>query len=181
MGFARVLPDPELRSCEGCGSPFLPPRKSRLQRFCGHRCAFLKIGEKVRAAASTPEARAKNADARRGRGAGKGYIKRGGRHEHRVVAEEILGRPLLRGEIVHHEDENKRNNAPDNLGVLASQAEHASLHFRGKKRAPRSQCPRGHSLAGDNLYLHPNGRRICLTCRRSYDAAWKRERRKAHA
>lgn len=141
----------------------------------------MKIGDKVRAAASTPEAIAKNADARRGRGAGKGYVKRGGRHEHRAVAERMLGRPLRPGEIVHHEDENKRNNAPENLGVLASQAEHASLHFLGKKRAARAQCPRGHALSGDNLYLNPNGRRICVTCRRVYDAAWKRARRKAQA
>jgi hypothetical protein len=115
----------------------------------------------------------------RGRGEGKGYVKRGGRHEHRVVAEQKLGRPLRPGEIVHHDDENKRNNAPSNLDVLPSQADHARLHFTGRKRPIRERCSRGHAMAGDNLYLNPNGRRICITCRRVYDNAWQKARRRA--
>lgn len=177
MGARATLPDPTPKRCEGCGGTFTPTRKYPQQRFCDHRCAFIKIGPVIRAAASTPKAIAKNADARRGRGAGKSYVKRGGRHEHRVVAEEQLGRPLGPGEIVHHEDENKRNNAPGNLDVLPSQAEHARLHFTGKKRPPKAECHRGHPLSGANLYRYPNGRRVCLTCRRAYDSAWKRARR----
>lgn len=55
------------------------------------------------------------------------YRKRNSRHEHRVVAESMLGRPLLRGEIVHHIDGNKHNNAPENLQVM-TQADHLRLH-----------------------------------------------------
>lgn len=55
------------------------------------------------------------------------YKKRHNRHEHRVVAEEMLGRPLVRGEIVHHIDGNKHNNAPSNLQVM-TQADHLRLH-----------------------------------------------------
>lgn len=179
MGSGRTLADPAPKQCETCGGTFQPTRKYPQQRFCGHRCVFTKIGPTVRAAASTPEAIAKRADALRGRGAGKGYVKRGGRHEHRVVAEEQLGRPLRPGEIVHHEDENKRNNAPGNLGVLPSQAEHARLHFTGKKCPPKAECHRGHPLSGANLYQHPTGRRVCIACRRAYDSAWQRARREA--
>lgn len=56
------------------------------------------------------------------------YRKRNNRHEHRVVAEQMLGRPLTRGEIVHHIDGNKHNNDPSNLQVM-SMAEHARHHL----------------------------------------------------
>lgn len=59
----------------------------------------------------------------------KGYkTVRGGRHEHRVVAEQKIGRPLKPGEVVHHIDGNKMNNSPENLMVLANTAEHNKLH-----------------------------------------------------
>lgn len=61
-------------------------------------------------------------------GEGKTYSKLYGRHTHRVVAEEILGRKLYPGEVVHHIDGNKRNNSPENLRVFRTQAEHAKFH-----------------------------------------------------
>lgn len=65
----------------------------------------------------------------RDRGLGLSYRKVGQRHEHRTVAEQLLGRPLQPGEIVHHIDHNKRNNDPSNLQVM-TQSEHARLHFK---------------------------------------------------
>ena len=65
-----------------------------------------------------------------GKGSGKSYRKRYGRHEHRVVAEEMLGRPLAPGEVVHHRDGDKLNNSPENLEVLPSQAAHVKQHRR---------------------------------------------------
>lgn len=65
------------------------------------------------------------------------YRKLYGRHAHRVVAEEMLGRPLQRNEIVHHIDGNKHNNDPSNLQVM-SQADHLRLHhaemWKARKR-----------------------------------------------
>jgi hypothetical protein len=49
-------------------------------------------------------------------------------YEHRVVAEHTLGRRLLPGEIVHHEDHNKRNNDPSNLSVSPSRWHHNAKH-----------------------------------------------------
>lgn len=49
-------------------------------------------------------------------------------YEHRVVAEQTLGRPLRDGEVVHHLDCNRDNNSPENLVVLADQGMHIRLH-----------------------------------------------------
>lgn len=57
-----------------------------------------------------------------------GYVKLEGRHAHRVLAEIKIGRRLLRGEVVHHIDGNKKNNALSNLQVL-TQSEHVRLHW----------------------------------------------------
>lgn len=48
--------------------------------------------------------------------------------EHRVVAAEMLGRPLDDEEVVHHLDHDKQNNDPANLYVFVSQSEHARHH-----------------------------------------------------
>lgn len=40
------------------------------------------------------------------------------RYEHRVVMERVLGRPLRSGEVVHHKDGDRTNNAPKNLEVM---------------------------------------------------------------
>lgn len=80
----------------------------------------------------TVETRTKLREAHMGRGEGKTYEKLFGVHTHRRVAELMLGRPLKKGEVVHHIDGNKRNNSPENLMVFESQAEHAAWH--AKKR-----------------------------------------------
>jgi hypothetical protein len=50
-----------------------------------------------------------------------------GRGQHVVVMEEIIGRPLLPNECVHHKDENRSNNSPENLELM-TRAEHARHH-----------------------------------------------------
>lgn len=53
---------------------------------------------------------------------------RGYAYEHRLRAEEKLGRRLLPGEEVHHRDDNKKNNSSENLDPKASKAEHRIEH-----------------------------------------------------
>lgn len=59
-----------------------------------------------------------------------GYRAFGGKLEHRLVAEKVLGRPLKEEEIVHHHDENRLNNTPSNLVICPSHAYHFLLHQR---------------------------------------------------
>ena len=80
------------------------------------------------------ESRLKKSQEMRDSGEGKTYRKFLGRHEHRVVAEQKLGRPLRKGEIVHHIDGDFRNNDPNNLMVLPSQSEHCKIHGFDKKK-----------------------------------------------
>ncbi len=54
-----------------------------------------------------------------------------GDHVHRIVAAAVLGRDLLPGEVVHHEDRVKHNNHPHNLIVFPSQADHVRHHQLG--------------------------------------------------
>lgn len=61
------------------------------------------------------------------------YRKLHGRHEHRVVAEAMIGRSLKSDEHVHHKDENKHNNSPENLEVM-HWLDHLRLHGRSAKR-----------------------------------------------
>jgi len=65
---------------------------------------------------------------------------RGYAYEHRLVAEHKLGRRLQAGEMVHHVDHNKQNNAPENLEVVASTAEHR-MHHRKPESADRLRFP----------------------------------------
>lgn len=109
----------EIRRCDGCGEDYRPWAPEA--RFCSLPCANRTIG-------SDPAIIEKRADTMRGRGKGKTYRKRHGRHEHRVVAEQKIGRPLEKGEVVHHINGDKLDNRPENLMVLPSQAEHCRLH-----------------------------------------------------
>jgi hypothetical protein len=53
--------------------------------------------------------------------------------EHRLVAEQILGRYLQPQEVVHHKDGDKQNNNPDNLEVFGTNAEHLAQTLQGHR------------------------------------------------
>ena len=52
--------------------------------------------------------------------------------EHIIIAENKLGRLLKEGECVHHKDENKQNNDPDNLMVFVNNSAHVAYHRGGE-------------------------------------------------
>jgi hypothetical protein len=85
--------------------------------------------------------------------------------EHRFVAWEagLLTDPSLH---VHHKDENKSNNAIENLEVLTD-SEHKSLHRRAKARG--THCKWGHELTPETIYVDKRGTCRCRVCKLERD------------
>lgn len=142
--------------CDWCGKQIERyPSQIKAKNFCCRQCLadysnkaknpdgyislkdYTKMGEHLselnrilNPIRMTLETRKKLRNARIGTGEGVAYAKYLGAHEHRIVAERILGRPLKKGEIVHHVDGDKRNNNPENIQVFPSQTEHARYHAK---------------------------------------------------
>ncbi len=122
--------------CEECGKELERyPCEIFKHIFCSRECSkkYLSIkmsnlNKELNPSRMTDEVKEKVRQARLDTGAGDGYRKIKGRHEHRIRAEQILGRKLMQGEVVHHIDGNKRNNAPNNLKVFKNQQQHAKFH-----------------------------------------------------
>lgn len=89
-------------------------------------------------------------------------IKRGGKTKllHRHVAEQKLGRPLAPDEHVHHGNEEKWDNQPDNLEVLP-ESEHRRLHADERLVHPRTKAC---AVCGGEFTPHPTKRKRAKTC-----------------
>lgn len=122
----RRKPKANPRACEVCAGIFTPSPKRGEARFCSKACIWVATKGPAFNARIAKETASQRGARQRGTGT-KGYVKLDGRHEHRVVAEHKLGRPLLPKEVVHHLDEDKHNNSPDNLAVM-SQGRHMREH-----------------------------------------------------
>lgn len=70
-----------------------------------------------------------------------GYVR-----EHILVMEAKLGHPIPSGMDVHHKDEDKQNNHPDNLELFQSRGEHIRFH-----NFERSSAKKLHLLTDDEL------------------------------
>lgn len=143
-------------TCDWCGKTFqreAAALKGKKHHFCCRKCLadfsskeknpngyaelkdFKNIGSHLsdlnralNPTRMTPETREKLRNYHLGKGTCNGYSKIYGKAAHRVIAEQLIGRSLKPGEVVHHRDENKYNNNPDNLVVFPSQSAHAKYH-----------------------------------------------------
>lgn len=128
------------KPCETCGKLVTRCQSQMLERvFCSRECAkepqairMTEMNSVLNRDRMTIKTRTKLRKARLGKGAGKAYTKTFGIHTHRLVAEKMIGRKLKKGEVVHHIDEDKRNNHPLNLMVFPLQAAHALWHKNEK-------------------------------------------------
>lgn len=128
------------KTCVICGKKFLPQKPSRqtTQVTCSAKCRNVYNSRK---------SADKRATALRKQGKTKAYRKWHGRHEHRVIMEQIIGRPLNSNEVVHHKDGNFLNNTPENLQLM-SKSEHATLHSTKNKVCSVEGCNRKHKSFG---------------------------------
>lgn len=118
--------------------------KAKRVNPCGCGCGGLTSsrfiwGHHTRLFSSEEQARRgmqNDGNSQRDRGTKDTYRKLRGRHEHRRVMEEKLGRRLRPNEIVHHKNEIKRDNHPDNLEVM-TRAQHIAEHREKMMQAQR--------------------------------------------
>ena len=54
--------------------------------------------------------------------------KKGWIFEHRAIVENFIKRALVRGECIHHIDQNKQNNDINNLMIFRNHKEHSAFH-----------------------------------------------------
>lgn len=78
---------------------------------------------------------------------------------HRFMYENLVG-PIPEGMQLDHLCRDKRCINPDHLEPVTLQEN------MNRRNSYVIECKHGHSLTRDNLYITPDGRRQCKTCRR---------------
>jgi hypothetical protein len=159
--------------CEHCHEPFMPsrgPSANRRQRFCGYVCRSAAIS-------GPTHYNFKGGSVNRW---GYRMVSVNGRRvrEHRHVMEQIVGRPLLPDEVVHHIDHDKLNNAPGNLRLHPNRAIHSQQHVTAFRSQTHKECvtchvvkPRsGFHRAAQPTAHHDTHHSQCKACRKPYYA-----------
>jgi hypothetical protein len=84
---------------------------------------------------------------------------------HRVAYELFVG-PIDDGMEIDHLCKNRGCVNPEHLEQV-SRHENIARSDAGKHQREKLSCPQGHPYSGDNLYLTPDGKRVCRICQRA--------------
>lgn len=79
---------------------------------------------------------------------------------HQLMGETFLG-GAWPGQVVLHDDDDKSNNWIANLRYGSHGNNLRDAHRHG---ARKRLCPRGHRMAGGNVFIRGDGARVCLAC-----------------
>jgi len=110
--------------CKNCGVTYIAT--SRNQMFCSRACKTLSIRPNV----IYRKGYRKISLPHHPRADKRGYVS-----EHLLVMEQKIGRPIDKEESIHHIDNCKVNNHPDNLQLFENHGKHVSFH-----RQKRTSC-----------------------------------------
>lgn len=95
--------------------------------------------------------------------------------EHRIVMERTLGRRLSADERVHHKNEIKADNHPDNLELISPSA-HSTLHNIARQRRPET----GRKISEKLAEHYDRIGRLMMTCGWCHISYRTRDRRRKH-
>lgn len=138
--------DEPVRCLGVCNRHYHKIKLARKMKPCGCGCGELtaytyKHGHHTRLFPPEEQARRgrqNNGDKQRDPPGATSYRKMRGRHEHRVVVENQIGRTLTPSEVVHHKNGDRRDNRPENLEVM-TRSQHINEHredlIKGRRNA----------------------------------------------
>ena len=97
---------------------------------------------------------------------------------HRVVYEHLIG-PVPSELQLDHLCRVRRCVNPSHLEPVTLRENLMRGNTPARLNADKTQCPKGHEYAGDNLVNRADGARGCRACTLERDRIWKRNSRKA--